>query len=283
MVEFEFLDETLDINSTESYHLSIQIGLGGLSFCILDGIQKKYVAIKNYPSQTQQGIPMDWLESVLQYDPFLNRSYKSVTTCFVNERCTMVPDPLFKKENLEDYVQFNLHLETSETILYHRLNRAESWCLFPIPNDMFHRLQQQFPNIQILHHSIPLLDYVLRSQKNGDQQHTVHVNLHPAIFDLAATSTKSLEVYNCYPYKHVNDVMYFVLNVFEQLHISPTETQLILSGKVTRQSSLYENLRRYIKNIDFAKRNRDYTYSYTFGKLPEHAYLNLLNLYPCVL
>ena len=281
VVEFEFLDETLDINSTESYHLSIQFGLDGLSFCILDGVQKKYVALKNYPGQSGQASTPEWMKSVIQEDPFLNRPYKSVAISHISERSTLVPDPLFKTDNLEDYFSFNLHLDSSEIILSHRLNRAESWCLFPFPKNMHQLFHEQFPNVQFCHHSIPFLDHALRTQKTGDYQQSVHVNLHPAIFDLAATSMKSLEVYNCYPYQHVNDVMYYVLNVFEQLDLPPADTRLVLSGKVTRQSSLYENLRRYIRKIDFAKRDRDYTYSYTFEKVPEHAYLNLLNLYTC--
>ena len=36
----ELFDETLDINSTENYELSVQVSPDGLSFCLLDYNQK---------------------------------------------------------------------------------------------------------------------------------------------------------------------------------------------------------------------------------------------------
>ena len=47
MQEFAFIDETLDINLTQSYYLSIQLSLNGLSFCIHDPVRKIYIAFSN--------------------------------------------------------------------------------------------------------------------------------------------------------------------------------------------------------------------------------------------
>jgi len=43
MQNVAFVDETLDINLTQLYHLSIQSDLNGLSFCILDPVRNKYI------------------------------------------------------------------------------------------------------------------------------------------------------------------------------------------------------------------------------------------------
>ncbi len=47
MQDFAFIDETLDINLTQSYKLSIQVSLNGLSFCILDQLQGKYIVFSH--------------------------------------------------------------------------------------------------------------------------------------------------------------------------------------------------------------------------------------------
>ena len=108
------------------------------------------------------------------------------------------------------------------------------------------------------------------------------MNLYGNIFDLAVTQSKNLKLYNCFTYKHVNDLLYFILYTFVQMKLPPDTTLIHLSGKVTRQSSFYENLRRYVKKLEFLKPDVHFTYSYTFSKLPEHSYTNLLSLYPCV-
>ena len=47
-LSFELLDETLDLNNTETYHLSIQVALDGFLFAILDPAGSKYLGLKKY-------------------------------------------------------------------------------------------------------------------------------------------------------------------------------------------------------------------------------------------
>ena len=47
----ELFDETLDINSTENYELSVQVSPEGLSFCILDSIRNKFVLIRSFEAE----------------------------------------------------------------------------------------------------------------------------------------------------------------------------------------------------------------------------------------
>ncbi len=283
MVEFEFLDETLDINSTSSYHLSIQAGLDGLSFCILDTVRNKYVALKNYPNTGNQVevIDSDWISSILKEDEFLNQKYKSAGIFFVGLSSTLVPDPLFRKENLADYLNFNLDLAESDEIHYNKIQRADAWSIYPVLSDLIKLFRERFPGINIFHHSVPFINHILLNNK-GESKSNVYVNLYGNIFDIAVTRSKNLKLYNCFPYKHVNDLLYFILYIFEQMKLPPDNTLIHLSGKVTRQSSFYENLRRYVKKLEFLKPDPHFTYSYTFSKLPEHSYTNLLSLYLCV-
>jgi hypothetical protein len=39
-MDIVFIDETFDINQTKNYHISIQAGLNGYSFSVLDPVQK---------------------------------------------------------------------------------------------------------------------------------------------------------------------------------------------------------------------------------------------------
>ena len=44
----ELFDETLDINSTENYELSVQVSPDGFPFCLLDTIRNKYVLLRSF-------------------------------------------------------------------------------------------------------------------------------------------------------------------------------------------------------------------------------------------
>jgi hypothetical protein len=285
MVEFEFLDEALDINKTKSYHLSIQISLNGFSFSILDISRNKYVSLKNYhnTSSENDNTSINWIKEILQEDEFLSRDYKSTAAIYAHCGSTLIPDPLFKRDNLKDYFSFNLNQEESGSILYNKIRRIDAWCVYSVPSDLINLLEDQFPGIHIFHHSVPFIHTILQEKNTNENANNVYINLHGSFFDIAVTNKGALRHYNCFPYKHVNDLLYFILHVFEQMKLPPEITKVILSGKVTRQSSFYENLRRYVKKLEFIRRNPHFKYSYTFEKLPEQSFNNLLNLYHCVL
>ena len=45
----ELLDETLDINSTENYDLTLELSEEGISIVLLDLLRGKYVMLRHYP------------------------------------------------------------------------------------------------------------------------------------------------------------------------------------------------------------------------------------------
>ena len=241
MVEFEYLDETLDINATTSYHLSIQAGPDGFSFTLLDIQRNKYVALKNYaPSEkAESGTDPLWFKSVFKSDEFLKKEYKSVALVWVTQNSTLVPDPLFKKDNLKDYFTFNQDLLDSEEILFNKIQRTDAWSLYPIPSQVIRFFREQFPAVHIFHQSVPFINSLLQVQRNGSSGNQVFVHLYGNLFDIVVIRGKSLKLYNSFSYKHVNDLLYFVLYIFEQLKLPPKGTPVTLSGKVTPCTSLF--------------------------------------------
>ncbi|HPR85643.1 MAG TPA: DUF3822 family protein, partial [Prolixibacteraceae bacterium] len=47
--EISWTDDSFDLKNAGNYHLSIQIGLDGFSYCILDTRINKYLAFQNIP------------------------------------------------------------------------------------------------------------------------------------------------------------------------------------------------------------------------------------------
>lgn len=45
---FELFDETLDINSTDNYDLSVEISEDGIAYSVLDLLRGKWVMLRHY-------------------------------------------------------------------------------------------------------------------------------------------------------------------------------------------------------------------------------------------
>ena len=107
MHDIRFLDETLDIHKSNSYHLSIQAGLDGFSFVILDPVKYKYIAIKHFSfaEKLPEDKYPDHLQELILRDEFLSKEYDSIYCIWRNPRTTLLPSPLFEKENLKQYFE----------------------------------------------------------------------------------------------------------------------------------------------------------------------------------
>ncbi|MCD6565761.1 MAG: DUF3822 family protein [Bacteroidales bacterium] len=281
MYEFAFLDETLDINTTQSYHLSIQVSLNGFSFSILDTVRNKYVALKNYPLDKQKGIPEDQLRDIFKKDEFLTRKYKSSSYFYITDKSTLVPSPLFNKDKIKEYLMFNHPLEEHNKIFYNQIKNAGTYTVYSIPVNICEILDKQFPGIKNYHQSVPFIEQILLKNQPGEFDFSAFINVTPGIFDIAVSQSKKLILYNQFRFRNENDFIYFVLNIFEQLKLSPEKTLLLLSGEITKTSKYYESLKKYIKSIRFEKRDNQFTYSYTFNQIAEHTFIPLQNLYSC--
>jgi len=281
MYEFAFLDETLDINTTQLYHLSIQVSLNGFSLSILDTVRNKYVALKNYPLDKQKGIPEDQLKDIFKKDEFLSRKYKSSSYFFITDKSTLVPLPLFNKEKIKEYLLFNQPLEEHDKIFYNQIKNAGTYTVYSIPVNICEILDKQFPGIKSYHQSVPFIEQILLKNQPGGFDHSTFIHVTPGIFDIAVSQSKKLILYNQFRFRNENDFIYFVLNIFEQLKLNTEKTLLLLSGEITKTSRYYESVKKYIKTIRFEKRDSQFTYSYTFNQIPEHTFIPLLNLYNC--
>ncbi|MCJ7446075.1 MAG: DUF3822 family protein [Bacteroidales bacterium] len=98
----ELFDETLDINSTDNYELSVQLSPDGFHFCILDAIRNKYILLRSSEPDDNKYFTPDKINDIISKDDFLTRRYKKVNIVLPSPKFTLVPAPLFdpgKKKN----------------------------------------------------------------------------------------------------------------------------------------------------------------------------------------
>ncbi|UCG28737.1 MAG: DUF3822 family protein [Bacteroidales bacterium] len=281
MHDLSLLDETLDINITKSYHISIQASLNGFSYCLLDTVRNKYVALKHYAFNKEKNNLEDNLKKVLAEDEFLKLEYKSSKLIYISKKSTLIPVPLFSKDNLNDYLTFNHTVEEKEDIHFNKLKGADAYVVFAIPGFFSSVFNKSLPSLKIYHQSSPFIENIFWAGRDKKDQDRVYLNISGGIFDIAVISGKKLSLYNCFSMQNENDLNYFVLYIFEQLKLDPEKTELVLAGEISKTMKHYEILKKYIRHLSFEKTNNQFTYSYTFNEIPAHTFVNLLNLYTC--
>jgi len=275
----ELFDETLDINSTEHYELSLQMSPDGFAFTILDTIRNKYVLLRATDPDENKYLAADKVSEIISKDDFLNRHYKKVNIVIPSSKFTLVPSPLFDPGKKEEYFRFNFISDDHEVILSNRINDPDAWILFSVPEAFYQIATATWPASHPFHHSRPLLNQASHAARNAGGRY-VHIHVEREFFNIFIYDKSNLTFSNTFNYRNISDIMYYVLNVFRSMNISSEET-IHFSGQTEMYDDLYSNFAIYIRSLMFTEPSGNFTWSYVFNDIELHRYINLFTATNC--
>jgi hypothetical protein len=275
----ELFDETLDINSTENYEMSVQVSPDGLAFCLLDTIRNKFVLLRSFEPDDSKYFNLDRVRDLLIKDDFLIRHYKRVKLVMPSMKFTLIPASLFDPSKKDEYFTFNHILNEGNTILSNRLTDPDAYLIYSVQQPLSDLLGSYYPNIIPLHHVKPLLHQISLNRKNINGYY-IHLHAEREYFNLIVFESNTLKLCNAYKYKNITDILYFTMNVFHTMRIGQEET-IHISGAVENYEELSANLSLYVRNVKYSVPAGNFTFSYVFTDTAQHRYINLFSAINC--
>ena len=103
--------------------------------------------------------------------------------------------------------------------------------------------------------------------------HFLKDKLHLALFE-----KRQFIYYNSFSYTSANDVLYYVLLVYNQFKLETAVTPLYLSGHILENSEIFKILFRYITELRFMPEPSFLKFSKKFSEVPPHFYSDLVAL-----
>jgi len=275
----ELFDETLDINSTENYELSIQVSPEGFSFCLLDTIRNKFVLMRAFEPDENKSFNSEKISELLEKDDFLSRKYKKVNIVMPSPRFTLVPTPLFDPAKKDEYFTFNHNLEEGNMIITNKITDPDTFIIFSVLKSIYVVMNNQYPGVHPNHHIKPLFDNISHGRKKMNGNY-IHIHVEREYFDLIIFRDNLLKFCNTFHYRNITDILYFVLNVFKKMEIRQEET-IHFSGMTEKYDDLSSNFSIYVRNIKFSEPTGNFTFSYVFNETELHRFLNLFSAVNC--
>lgn len=289
-----YSDPGLDKQKIFNHELSIRMHADGLSYCILDQQTGRFLHIEAYdlagpnkkvyiPGEEEHS-GVDKLSELFDHDlNWLCQPYARIRVLYEQGKATLVPEALFREDNIADIFDFNVangHHSEHE-IVYDRLSSVNAYNLYRLPAAIMNLMKKHFPEARIYHHSSALIQSLIQKYRNTETEGSLFVNTAASHLDILRIGDKKLDYYNSFRYNTAEDFMYYLVYVVEQLGLNPESIDLVLMGEVEKQSPLVELIRKYIRNVRYAERNNDFSFSFIFDQLPGHYYYNLLNASLC--
>lgn len=276
---------TLNTEHTAFYGLSIHLAMDGLSFCVLDITEQKYVALLSYKLQSLQepeGL-CKALDQVVNRTPWLTREFKNTKIVIETPYYTLIPSALYQKESTETYLQFVNPPPRNFRFSTDHLPNLDAVTVYGISENLIQNISNKFIVTSFHHFSSVLIESLLMNFKNKLEGPKVFVHIRRQNFDLIIMANQKLRLINTYHYRTKEDFAFYLMYALEQSGLNPEFVELIFLGEILKESELFEISQRYIRHISFIKNINWVKYTPPFEEVPLHFYYTLLNLQLCEL
>lgn len=239
--------DTFDIEKTNQYKLSIQVSLDGFSFLAELPSEKKIVACKNTPLNiSTDKLIARHLKEWFETEEFFRNDFGEVRIFIFTERFTIIPDECYSDEYSQELVSVLFDLNNDYSVKKNKIGSLNAHLFFPVQNEIIEVLQVFLPNAKCLHPVQPILQIPPQSlnKKNSSVLITFKKN-----FYLIVKRNNKLLLANTFQVSHKNDLVYNVINTFQQLETARIETDLYVTGVFSDNNEITGLLKPYFENI----------------------------------
>jgi len=282
-------DPSFSSQETRNYGLSVQFNDFHIACCVLDYKLNRYILLHDYRKndfipKARPGFKLsfeDFLRSVLTANPWLKNSFKTVRIAYEGKKGTLVPGPLFDAQESENFLKLNFQVGPDEHILADHIQQFDNYHVFAIPGNLEESAKRHFPSARISSLSSVLIQSVWLNFKARTGASRIFLHMKEKIFDILIYDGKQILYFNSFTWMVAEDVVYFLIFVLEQLGMNPEQASVVLLGNIDRGSNLFELIYRYVKNMEFGRRNVSYKYSPVFDMVAPQSYFPLLSFNSC--
>ena len=284
------MDDSFNLQDTRNYGLAIFFSDTTFTFCILDFKRNKFIGLQQLVKADVQPLNTlpnqkisypDFLDSVFSAMPWLKSSFKVVKIAYEGRKSTLIPAPLFDQDEKENYLKFNFQPGVEEQVLSDHLLSIDSFQIFTVPGLILKSISGFFQEIKIVSAASVLIESICINYKNRINTSRVFLNIRSTLFDLMIFDGRQMTYFNTFPFQNPEDVTYYLIFVLEQLNFNPETVPMILLGDIEKGAPLYELLFKYVRQVDFGRRNDAYKYSYLMNQFPQHTQFPLFNFFSC--
>ena len=282
-------DASFSTQETRNFGLSLQFNEFHIAYCVLDYRLNKYILLQDYRRndfipKAKPGFKLsfeDFLRSVLTANPWLKNPFKTVRIAFEGKKGTLIPGPLFDSQESENFLRLNFQIGPDELTLADHIQQFDNYHVFAIPKNLEESAKRLFPSARIASLSSVLIQTIWLNFRTRIGANRIFLHMKEKNFDILIYDGKQIRYFNSFTWMVAEDVVYFLIFVLEQLGMNPEQASVVLLGNIDRGSNLFELIYRYVKNMEFGKRNESFKYSPVFDAVAPQSYYPLLSFNGC--
>ena len=238
-----------DYNKSEQYTLSIRLSADGFSFSICHPQKEEDRMLVDFPINPAISMTAN-LKEMIAANEALKYPYRKTNILIDTVRFTPIPFDLFEDEHLETLFYHNFSKTDNETVLCNILGKSNAVILFGMDKHAHQLLGEHFPQARIFSTVSPLIEHFV-SLSRKENNRSLYIHLQNARMEVFAFDRGKLLLANAYACKHMNDRIYYLLYVWQQLGFSQENDRMYLAGHEASFLELEEELNKFIRHTSY--------------------------------
>ena len=213
-------------------------------------------------------------------EKMLQLPYAGVSICYSGSNFTIVPDEVYSKHQLKNYLTQVTRIGKSNEVSVCSLKTLAAHIVYSVDKMTLDIAKSYFPGAKHMHIISPLLTHAYEHAKS-QPGYQVFVHTGISIMGILLFKGKELQFANTFQYGSDNDYLYHVLSVYEEFKLDGEKIPLMLTGRIQKKSAIYEKVEKYVKHIHIVHSPSYYQYGSAFQNVSFHYYHDLLSMRLC--
>ena len=197
-------------------------------------------------------------------------NFNRVIVCSAFPEAVLVPQNQYHQNHFFLSVMFD---KPGQIFLDDTIIEWQMVNMYALPGKIYETIMAEFPTAEFFHTYTPFL----RNDNNlSDSQIFLHVTTQ--YLRVIVKKGQQLQLAQIYSYQSAMDATYYLLKICYEFHMNQDEVTLVLSGLITDDSGLYDELKNYFSQIQFVQPP---FVAAPEKQQPDHLFSSLYNLTLC--
>lgn len=176
----------------------------------------------------------------------LSLPFKRVKVVIPHESFSFIPTELFEEEKLPVYASY-LSDENPSHVYFQQIDALGVTVVYQFDLLLLNRWKSIFPNCQIIPEFRMVLEQV--QSKIPIHGHILGVHYSNQLVDIYLFVNGQIQVYNSFEISSIDDLSYYILNIYNQFNIEGKVDKIIVSG-LTISEAHAERLSQYGQQLE---------------------------------
>lgn len=242
------MHESIDSMSSAVGKTIIRIAQGSLSFARIGEGKSNEIVYESYDMNRSISLVANLREAFQTSD--LLKGGDEEALVLVDSNQLLIPESEFAEEQTDTLYEHTFTETNNEVKLFDELPALNVKVVYSLNKDLKHLIEEHFSNVCYSSLCVPVWNAFYHRTGNSPQR-KLFGYFHDKKLEVFAFSQKRFKFCNTYAVTHVNDVLYFLLFVWEQLAFDQEKDELFIAGSVPNEEWLAAQLRRYIQRVSF--------------------------------